>query len=578
MAGQAHQGTDGRRATAWWLLVVALLAPTGCRSGSDRELEAAGADREEISLGEVLATTSAPPLGLPTGDAEHWSDLERLYQQLGERPLWLEGRKPRPDAEVLLHHLQEAASEGLEPAEYGAPQLTEAMAGLDRRTPDRRLHELDLALSYAALRFGAHLLHGRVRPEQVDVRWRIPGRQLDLVEHFADALAAEGDFATALARLRPPHPQYRMLVAHRDHYREIVDRGGWSHVPEGAVLGPGDSGDADRLRRLVRRLAIEGFLEERVALVAAPGGGGGAGQLAYSEELAEAVSRFQRTRTLAVDGRLGPETQKELNVPADERLGQIELNLERWRWMPQELGSPAVVVNIPGYTLEVWEDGLPVMAMNVAVGEEGWPTPIFADEIQYLVLNPDWNVPENIVQATVLPKVRSDPHYLRNNDMEVLRGWTPDAPRVDDSLVFSIGEVPGLRLRQRPGRQNPLGRIKFMFPNEYDVYLHDTPAVAQLQQPERTLSHGCVRLERPYDLALYLLAPDRWDRGRLMAAIDSGQMRDVGLSRKVPVYLAYFTAMVRDDGQIEFYRDPYEIDRQQVEAQRQALPNAAPQV
>lgn len=545
-------------------LAVFALAAGACRPERDR----APAEPEGSTFAEVLEGASGPPSAIPAGEPGLWEELERFYERTGTRPAWLVGRAPRPQAEVLLDRLKRAAEEGFRPEDYGTPQLAAALEALSRHSNPREVHQLEISLTYAALHFGNHLLKGRVRPEEVDLRWRIAGRQEDLVELFAEALAEGGELGSALDRLRPPHPQYRMLVAHRDRYRDIVERGGWPEVPEGPTLTEGEVADAGRLRLLAQRLSKEGFLDQGVSLEPAPPGEGGGGRAVYGEELAAAVSRFQRSRTLAGDGVLGPESQRELQVPASERLTQIELNLERWRWMPEDLGSPAVLVNIPGFRLEVWEQGLPVMAMDVAVGEEGWPTPIFADEIQYLVLNPDWNIPESIAEARILPSLRQDPGYLQANDMEVLRGWEPDAPRVSDHLAFRIGEEPGLRLRQRPGPQNPLGRIKFMFPNEFDIYLHDTPAGDQFLQPERTLSHGCVRLERPLELAELLLGPDGWDRSRIEAAIGGGATRDVGLSRRVPVYMVYFTAVVREDGELELYRDPYHIDEKQLQAHR----------
>jgi L,D-transpeptidase YcbB len=545
------------------LTVVLLVAACGSRDDATTREELEGP-----AFGEVLEQSSGPPPAIPNGRPELWEKLEGFYELLEGRPAWLEGRRTRPQAGVLVEHLRRAEEEGLRPEDYGTQYLVAALEAVSRASSARELHQLDIALTYAAFHFGDHLLAGRVRPEQVDVRWRIPGRQADLVELFVEALAPGGDLGAALVSLRPAHPQYRMLAAHRDRYRHIMEQGGWPTVPEGPVLRVGEEGDAERLGLLAERLRKEGFLETRRIEARAPAREGEP-RVLYDEALADAVSRFQRSRTLAEDGMLGPETQRELNVPAFERLAQIELNLERWRWMPEDLGSPAVLVNIPGFWLEVWEEGMPVMSMNVAVGEEGWETPVFSDEIQYLVLNPDWNLPDNIVRARVIPAMRENPSHLRENDMEVLRGWEPDAPRVDDELVFRVGEEPGLRVRRRPGPENPLGRIKFMFPNEFDIYLHDTPAGQELLQPERTLSHGCVRLERPLELAEYLLRPDGWDRQRLERAIATGVTRDVGLTRKVPVYLLYFTAVVREDGEIELYRDPYRIDEAQLRAHRE---------
>ncbi|HXT49484.1 MAG TPA: L,D-transpeptidase family protein, partial [Thermoanaerobaculia bacterium] len=348
-------------------------------------------------------------------------------------------------------------------------------------------------------------------------------------------------------------------------YRQIAINGGWPTVPKGPVLTEGEQGDAARLQALASRLQAEGFLAAvPPGLAAAPAGG----QAPYSKELADAVRHFQATRTVEVDGSLGPETQEELNVPVLSRLRQIAVNLERWRWVPDDFGPRAVVVNLPGYNLDVEESGREVMSMRVVVGEEGWETPVFADRIRYLVLNPYWNVPNGIFTKEMLGELRKNPGYLYENDMEVVDGERDNSPVVSPDRVWEVGSNSGLRVRARPGEKNPLGKVKFMFPNKYDVYLHDTPATAVFDQADRNESHGCIRVERPFDLADYLMRDDpQWSGGQLRAAIDRGEQRDVKLPEPVPVYLLYFTAMPGPDGGVAFFEDIYDLDRVQAQAQ-----------
>jgi murein L,D-transpeptidase YcbB/YkuD len=282
------------------------------------------------------------------------------------------------------------------------------------------------------------------------------------------------------------------------------------------------------------------------------------GSLVYSAELADAVRDFQRTRTLEPDGRLGPETQAELVVPVEERLRQITLNLERWRWVPDDFGATTVLVNIPGYTLDVEQDRTIVDSMAVVVGGKGWETPVFGDQIEHLVLNPYWNVPPRILAEEVLPHIQRDPSYLAAHDMEVVRGESDSAaPAADPQL---LGVDRGLRVRQRSGPANPLGQVKFMFPNRYNVYLHDTPSQSTFARADRSASHGCIRVERPVELAELLLRGSSWSPERLRTTIDSGQPAHVPLPKKLPVYLLYFTASVRPDGELHFYEDVYGID------------------
>jgi len=239
--------------------------------------------------------------------------------------------------------------------------------------------------------------------------------------------------------------------------------------------------------------------------------------------------------------------------------------------VPDDFGPRAVIVNLPGYNLDVEEGGRQVMSMRVVVGEEGWETPVFSDRIRYLVLNPYWNVPNSIFTKEILPELRKDPGYLYAHDMEVVAGERDDSQVVSPSRVWEVGGASGLRVRARPGAANPLGKVKFMFPNEHDIYLHDTTAAALFEEADRNASHGCIRVERPFELADYLMRDDpQWNGGQLRAAVDGGEQRDVKLPEPVPVYLLYFTAMPGPDGGIAFYEDIYDLDRTQVQAQAAA--------
>src|SRR5581483_4129474 len=269
------------------------------------------------------------------------------------------------------------------------------------------------------------------------------------------------------------------------------------------------------------------------------------GKVPFPPELGAALKSFQQTRTLADDGKLGPETQEELNVPVWGRLRQIQLNLERWRWVPDDFGARAVLVNLPGYTLDVEENRKIVMTMRTVVGKEGWETPIFGDRIRYVELNPYWHVPPGIYQKELAPKLARDPSYLSEHHMEEGPGGAND-------------------IRQLPGPDNPLGKIKFLFPNKFDIYLHDTNEKQLFQKPDRDASHGCIRLEQPLQLADYLYRDDpQWSGGRIEQAIDDGQNKQVPLKHPVPVFILYFTTAVRPDGESQFYEDIYNIDHEQ---------------
>jgi murein L,D-transpeptidase YcbB/YkuD len=327
----------------------------------------------------------------------------------------------------------------------------------------------------------------------------------------------------------------------------------------------GDKGE--RVILLGARLAAEGYELH--------GSTADAGR--FDQPLDRAVRLFQERHGLEVDGIVGRNTLAELNVSAADRASQIMVNMERWRWLPRELGERHLVVNIANFEMQVFEAGDRVMQMRAIVGRRYRRTPVFSDVMTYLVINPYWNVPNSIAVKDKLPILKQDPGYLRQNNIRVLAGWGAEAEEIDgDSIAwedFSEEDFP-YRLRQDPGPANALGRIKFMFPNKFNVYLHDTPARELFNQTVRTFSSGCIRIEQPLELAEYLLRADpAWSRPAILAAIDRGVEQTVRLPEPIRVYLLYCTAWVDVDGSVQFRRDIYERD----EAVARALSDLPPE-
>ncbi len=276
------------------------------------------------------------------------------------------------------------------------------------------------------------------------------------------------------------------------------------------------------------------------------------------------MTGFQARHGLAADGVVGAKTLAALNVPVAERMEQIELNLERWRWLPRDLGSRLVVVNIAGFELAAVDEDGRSLEMRVAVGRSYRRTPVFSDEIRYLVFNPSWEVPATLAVRDKLPEIRQDPGYLEQQGFVVLRGWGEDQREVDPDEVDWASLGPGnfpYRLRQSPGPLNALGRVKFMFPNRFNVYLHDTPDREVFARSERDVSSGCIRLEKPMELAEWLLAGSaRWDRQMIDRVVAAGDETVASLERPVPVHLLYWTAWADDAGVVQFRRDIYGRD------------------
>ncbi|MDP4726602.1 MAG: L,D-transpeptidase family protein, partial [Desulfobacterales bacterium] len=398
---------------------------------------------------------------------------------------------------------------------------------------------------------GSHLLGGRVNPETLHAEWLAYNPKTDLAGILEAALAA-GQIEAALDRLRPPHAGYADLKAALQRYRDIEIRGGWPLLPENLSLKEGDGGDHIALLR--QRLSVSGDLglQEKQ------------GENRYDGILAEAVGRFQVRHGLPPTGRIDEQTVNELNVPAAVRIRQIELNLERWRWIPHELGARYLLVNAADYSLTVVENGQPLWDMRVVVGRDYRRTPVFSADLQYLEINPYWNVPQKIAVEDILPKVKQNPEYLVRKHFKVFENWRAGANEIDP-LTVDWSKVTKrnfrFKLRKEPGPSNDLGRIKFIMPNRFAVFLHDTPNRKLFSKSYRSYSSGCIRLEKPLELAEYLLSDDpKWTYQDILRAVDSEQNRIVRLKKTVPVHLLYWTAWVDPEGVVNFRKDIYKRD------------------
>jgi len=332
-----------------------------------------------------------------------------------------------------------------------------------------------------------------------------------------------------------------------ERYRAIADNGGWAAIPAGATLRPGDRDP--RVRDLRRRLAVTGDLPRRTVR-----------NSTFDPGLERAVRRFQARMGLKVDGIVGPNTLTALNVPVERRIRQISLNLQRWRQSAPELGQRFVLVNIPAYELDVFEHDRQVMNMKVVVGRAARPTPVFSDQIDYIEFNPYWNVPASIARRDLVPKFIENPGYAaRGNYKVIYRGEIYDAAAINWRPF--AGTMPPVRIRQNPGPNNALGEMKFMFPNRYNVYLHDTPSKHLFSRTNRAYSSGCIRVERPDELARYLLRDkDGWSPSRIDHVVAGSRTTQARLNAPVGVHMIYMTSWVDADGTVQFRNDIYSRD------------------
>ncbi|HEU4516639.1 MAG TPA: L,D-transpeptidase family protein [Steroidobacteraceae bacterium] len=474
--------------------------------------------------------------------------IQSFYGRRGFRPAWANAR----NAAELRRALADSAADGLDPADYELALLDNLAREIERPAATGVLRaQYDILHTEALLRLAYHLSFGKVDAESFDPQWNF-GRTLahrDVEREIEDALAAE-DIYRRIEALKPTHRIYKGLKNELARYRAASKDSEPAAIPAGAALKPGVS-DA-RIPLLRARLVASGDLES---------GAAAADPSAYDAPLEAAVRRFQARLGLESDGVIGAGTIAELNLPLAERIRQLRVNLDRGRVLLQDLPEKFVVVNIAGYTAYVIKGQDIVWSARVQVGKPYRKTPTFRSEINYLVFNPTWTVPPGIIRADILPAAKADPASITRKGLKVLDagGRAVDPASIDWSR-FSSGHIP-YTLRQEPGPKNALGRVKLMFPNEYFVYLHDTPSQALFDRAERAFSSGCVRVERALELAAIVLDdPQQWNAQSIDAAIAGGKLQNVTLKRKVPVLLAYWTAWVDSEGRMNFRRDLYGQD------------------
>ena len=527
-------------------LLLMVAAAVGCNGGAERQKQV------EATLQRTLAAQARPPY--VTTDAEGkklWKLTQQFYERRSHAPAWIKGTKPLPRISELIAALQTAADEGLDPQLYNVALLEqrrqEASKGLltKKGFEPQEAGALDVWLTYLYMKYASDLADGLSDLAHADPKWQIKPEKFDPAGRLESALR-ENKVGASLAELMPDNPQYQALRKMLLEFRAQAVKGGWPAVPAQARLKPGQRSPV--AATIAHRLATSGDFTGTVPA---------ANNAVYTSDLQEALKRFQRRHGLADDGVITAAVTAEMNVPVDQRIRQIELNLERWRWLPRDLGERHIIVNIPEYRLEVWDRGQVPVSMRVVVGKQDTQTPIFSDEMTHVVFSPYWNVPSTIAQGETLPEIMKDPGFLARANMEVLdRNGQP----IDPSTI-DVADPASYRFRQRPGAQNSLGLVKFMFPNQFNVYLHDTPIDSLFARVSRSFSHGCVRLENPLALAEYVLRDQQgWTREKIEEAMHAEEERTVKLKKAIPVYLGYWTARVSSDGVMQFRKDVYGID------------------
>ncbi|OJJ12331.1 peptidoglycan-binding protein [Alphaproteobacteria bacterium AO1-B] len=476
-----------------------------------------------------------------------------FYGQRAFAPIWFSAEGMSENAHLAVAAMAAANEHALNPENYDPLGLVD-MASSAQTADDWAQFELELTKQY--LRYATHLSSGRVQPNKVNKALNLFPDRPDptmLLEQAVEAI----DFSAFLEGLAPRSDNYARLKRRLAQYREKAASGPFTTVPDGDVLKPGMSDP--RVAALRQRL-----IEEDI-----PGAAEHSGDV-YDGVLIEAVTTFQDHHGLANDGVIGKETLARLNIPLEEKLVQMELNMERRRWMRDDLGSFYVFVNLADQELKVVKEGKTIHTAPVVVGKPYHATPVFSDTLDYVEINPFWNVPYSIATSEYLPKLKQNPSALTSKNIRVFRDGTEVAPTQVAWNSYARGNFP-FRLRQDPGNSNALGRIKFMFPNEFNIYIHDTPSKSLFSRAERAFSHGCIRVSDPFALADVLLAHKNADEGHWEKIRDSEKRTVVKPSVPIEVHLTYLTAWMNKDGSTHFRKDIYGRDEKLLDALRTAM-------
>ena len=474
--------------------------------------------------------------------------LPGLYAARDFQPAWSDGRR----LEALRGAVQTSELHGLEPADYRMAAIERAAEALRTgaaATPDEQAR-LDIALTDSLAQLLTHLRHGKTDPLRFYADWKITAEDgvLDLGAELT-AVLQSGDVRGAVDRALPTYPPYQRLVKALAEYRALQAGAGWPTVTTGDTVRPGES--SPRVREVRARLRASGDFDQ-----------GSLKSEVYDAELAEAVKRFQATHGLTADGALGKKTIAAMNVSIGERIDQIRVNLERMRWALHAMRGTYVAVDIAGYAVTLVRDDKVAWQARAQVGQPLRMTPVLRSRFTDVVLNPNWTVPPTVIDKDIIPAARKDPEIVNKKGLKIYDAERNELdPHTVDWSLYNGKNFP-YRLRQDPGEANSLGRIKFNFPNRHAVYMHDTPKKAYFDRPERAFSSGCIRVEKPLELAELLLDdPQRWTQAQVGNAIGQGKTRTLLLKKPIPVLVLYWTVDVDEKGQVRFKPDIYDRDR-----------------
>ncbi len=500
-------------------------------------------------LATTISSGSFPDLRWPDF-SDYRQPVKKFYELNSNSLWWVNGMEPTPQARQVIALMLQSDQKGLSTDDYDGSRWNDRLAKLKPATlqpTGADAEKFDLALTVCAMRYISDLHIGKVNPKHLAFAFDDESKKYDLAEFLKDHVANGSDVAGALAQVEPPYPGYRRTIQALQTYTELAKRGdGEQFPPITKTIVPGDAYAG--VPQLTRQLRLVGDLP--------PNANVPADQSTYSGALVDAVKNFQRRHGRDPNGRIDAQTLADLNVPLSRRVRQMQLTLERWRWLPP-ISQPPVVANIPEFRLRAYDKDFNVaVTMNVVVGRAyGHDTPVFSDTMQYVVFRPYWEVPSSITRGELIPHIARDPDYLSKKGFEVVdsRQDVVAAGTVSSAVLGQL-RAGKLFIRQKPGPKNALGLAKFIFPNSYNVYMHDTPATEFFAKSRRDFSHGCIRLEHPADLAAWVLRDNPgWTPERIHAAMNGEATQQVNLAHPIPVLIVYGTVVVPEVGLLYFY-------------------------
>jgi L,D-transpeptidase YcbB len=511
----------------------------------------------QAELTALIAAGTLPDLRWPNF-TDYRADVKKFYDAGANSLAWIQSGRPSPQAIAMIQLFKLASSKGLNPDDYDAAKWDPRMAKLQPPSPppsDSDLAHIDLALTVCTMRYISDLRIGRVNPQHFKFGLDVGSKKYDLPEFIrAQVLTAE-DVPALLAKDEPPYEGYRRAEDALATYLKLAAAGDSPAVPI-PQKGVRPRTSYPGIPQLIARLHQLGDLAPDAGLPANP--------TSYDGAIVDAVKHFQRRHGLKPDGVLGKDTVTALNQPLSLRVRELELTLERYRWIPPNFPEPPIVVNIPEFRLRTMrKQPAEFLTMKVVVGKAmRTQTPVFADNMRYLIFRPYWNVPPSIQRSELVPKAQRDPNYLADHGFEVVSnsGVVVSDGSVSDDVMSGL-RSGGYSIRQKPGPKNALGLVKFMFPNPYNVYLHSTPQPELFARTRRDFSHGCIRVENPVALAAWVLRDQpAWTVDRIRATMNGDTSVQVNLDKPIPVLILYSTAVVEPDGEVRFFEDIYGHD------------------